>query len=84
MDYYPHDAGDFERERQMSPMEKMHRDELKEERRVDRIIHQLHDSLPAKSEDIQLFTFAERKQWGLRVNARRSFPRNNDHEQDGA
>lgn len=79
-----YDPESYEYDRDMSPMERMHREEMRQALAVERAIHALHDSLPAKSSDIQLFTFAETKQWNLRKNARRSVPGNNDHEADGA
>lgn len=47
----------------VSPEEEAAREE---QRRVDRVIHELHDSLPARSSDLLLFTFAEIKAWGLK------------------
>lgn len=45
---------------------------------VEKAIRELHDSLPKHSSDIRLFTFAECKQWGLKKNARRSYPLEDD------
>lgn len=78
------DANEYERQRDETPMARMAREQLEAERRADKFIRILHDSLPMKSSDIQLFSFAECRQWNLRKNARRAVPRNNDHEADGA
>ncbi len=67
---YEHSSDYFENER-----ERKEREQLEHAQRVDREIHTLHASLPAHSRDIQLFTFAERLQWNLRRNARRSQPK---------
>lgn len=76
---YPDDAGEYERLRDETPMAKKDREQKAHEDRVNAEIRKLHASLPAHSSEIQLFTFAECKQWGLRKNARRSVS-----EDDGA
>ena len=79
------DANAYERERDETPMARMAREQLESEQKADKVIRALHASLPAHSSHIQLFTFTECREWGLRKNARRSVgPANNDHEQDGA
>jgi hypothetical protein len=51
---------------------------------MEQAIRDLHASLPEKSSDFELFTFAEVKQWGLKHTRKRSRGMNNDHEDDGA
>ena len=75
---YPDDAGEYERLRDETPMAKMAREQKAHEDRVNAEIRKLHTSLPAHSSEIQLFTFAECREWGLRKNARRSFDPNED------
>jgi hypothetical protein len=58
----------------MLALEKVHHD----------AIVRLHASLPEKSSDLDLFTFAEIKRWGLKHVRKRAKPINNDHEADGA
>jgi hypothetical protein len=73
-----YDANEYEHRRDETPMAKMARLELELEQAYHRQIVKLHNSLPARSSDIQLFSFAECRQWNLRKNARRSLPANED------
>jgi hypothetical protein len=54
------------------PIAKLYRREWEEERRALRRIDSFLATLTAADAQVQLFTFKERQQWGLRVNARRS------------
>lgn len=67
-----YDANSYEREKNETPMAKMHREQAAQDAKMGRAIHELHDSLPAHSSDLDLFTFAEIKQWGLKHTRKRA------------
>lgn len=54
------------------PIAKLYRREYQAECMRLGVIDRLLGSLTSDDAQIPLFTFAERKEWGLRVNARRS------------
>lgn len=54
------------------PIAKLYRREYAAECMRLRLIDNFLGTLKPADKDIPLFTFAERKEWGLRVNARRS------------
>lgn len=54
------------------PIAKLYRTEWEAEKRALVKINGFLDTITPADTQVQLFTFAERKAWGLRVNARRS------------
>jgi hypothetical protein len=71
---------DYDHQGDETPMARMFRLQGELEEAYHREIVKLHASLPEKSSDLDLFTFAEIKQWGLKHCRKRARPT----EEDGA
>ncbi|MCC2626391.1 MAG: hypothetical protein K0S14_41 [Thermomicrobiales bacterium] len=71
---------DYPHREDEGPEARMHRLQLEQEARAHVEIVKLHASLPAKSSDLDLFTFKEMRQWNLKHCRKRA----HDEEDDGA
>ena len=73
---------DYESRQHETPEARMFRERAEREAKDLSIIEQLLASLRPEDADMELFTFWERKKWGLKHTRKRA--KNNDHEADGA